>query len=541
MMKTKFCPMLGASLLAVAAAAPSAGSSSAHPTYYPYLRGTRPLDPNRPLMHAGPYEAPYLAPGKSKSGTWADVSTTLPFSHGPWGPMLMTDGTVLVLDYCSDPGQWYRLTPDNKGKYTDGSWTAVAPMPSGYSPLYFAQQVLANGNAIMNGGEYNVCNGDWTNKGAMFDNATNTWTSVSPPTGWTSIGDAESIVLPSGTYMLADCCDDPSEQALASISGTTVNWTTSQACSDTCLSNAGFTALPDGDVFLVEGANSGNNNYWVYDTSTGTWSLVGETADYVGFDMGPAPLTPEGPKGGTIIQFTGAASPGVNDVYSVANGKWTSGPVMSVGNVTYVSAGGPAATLPDGNILVQASPGLTETPSHFWEFAINKKGKAVATQVNDPKEAPETSPFESNLLVLPTGEVLWDNSQVSPSEVAVYTPKGKPRSSWLPHVSSVSATLTVGSTGNAISGTNFNGWDLGGAQGFTAQEATNFPLVRVTNTKSGDVCFGRSYNFATMGVWTRGTTNAEFDIPASCETGASTLQVIVNGVASKGVSVTLKG
>jgi hypothetical protein len=42
-----------------------------------------------------------------------------------------------------------------------------------------------------------------------------------------------------------------------------------------------------------------------------------------------------------------------------------------------------------------------------------------------------------------------------------------------------------------------------------------------------------------MGVWTTGTTNGEFDIPNTCETGASTLQVVVNGIASAGVSVTL--
>ena len=106
-------------------------------------------------------------------------------------------------------------------------------------------------------------------------------------------------------------------------------------------------------------------------------------------------------------------------------------------------------------------------------------------------------------------------------------------------VSSVSNTLTVGSTANAISGTNFNGFTLGGYYGDDSQQATNYPLVRITNTSTGDVCFGRSYSFSTMGVWTTGTTNAEFDIPGACETGASTLQVIVNGIASKGVSVTL--
>jgi hypothetical protein len=41
-----------------------------------------------------------------------------------------------------------------------------------------------------------------------------------------------------------------------------------------------------------------------------------------------------------------------------------------------------------------------------------------------------------------------------------------------------------------------------------------------------------------MGVWTKETTNAEFHIPANCETGASRLEVIVNGLASKAVAVT---
>jgi hypothetical protein len=104
----------------------------------------------------------------------------------------------------------------------------------------------------------------------------------------------------------------------------------------------------------------------------------------------------------------------------------------------------------------------------------------------------------------------------------------------------VSARLRVGSKGNAISGTNFNGFDLGGAYGDDAQAATNFPIVRITNDSTGDVCFGRSYNFSTMGVWTSGTTSALFDLPKGCETGKSTLQVVVNGIASMGVRVKLK-
>jgi hypothetical protein len=103
----------------------------------------------------------------------------------------------------------------------------------------------------------------------------------------------------------------------------------------------------------------------------------------------------------------------------------------------------------------------------------------------------------------------------------------------------VSSSLSVGSTANAISGTNFNGWDLGGYYGDDAQQATNWPIVKITNNSTGDVCYGHSYGFSTMGVWTTGTTNASFDVPSSCEKGASSLQVVVNGIASKGVSVTL--
>jgi len=330
-----------------------------------------------------------------------------------------------------------------------------------------------------------------------------------------------------------------------------VTWTTSDTwkCTGYCMDEEGFTILPDGDVLAVDVWNhtSDSDDTWIYSPSSNSWAAGPDTTDYLSstsaYELGSAPLTPEGPKGGTVIQFSANDSSGVNDIYSVSKGTWSSGPVLKVSgsNTIYDQADAPSATLPDGNILADASPGVFDSPSHFWELSISKKGAVTATQVSDTKEAPSTSSFEANELVTPTGQVLWDNSQVTPNEVSLYTPVGKPKKAWLPVVSSVSTTLTVGSTGNAISGTNFNGFDLGGAYGDDAQAATNFPLVRITNNSTGDVCFARSYAFSTMGVWTTGTTNATFDIPSTCTTGASTLQVIVNGIASKGTSVTLSG
>jgi hypothetical protein len=551
-MKIKRYLTLGASVLAMAALTSAAGAS-VHKIYRPYNMVMKPIDPNKPMHHFGPHLAPYVAPPKAKSGTWTDVGC-LPFKKGPWGEMLMTDGTVIILDYCTNPAQWYKLTPDSTGNYTDGTWTSIAEMPSGYSPLFFAQQVLPNGNVIINGGEYNDCDSDWGNGGALYDYTANTWSTVTAPSGWKSIGDAESVILPDGDYMLASCCFfSTGEDIIATISGTTVNWGTEEdtwSCNGgACMDEEGFTLLPDGDVFLVDVWNhtKTSDEYWIYDTSTASWTEEGSTPNYLSststYELGPAPLTPLGGTEGTIIQYSANTTSGVNDIYSVANGTWTSGPVMKVSSTIYDMADAPSVTLPSGHVLVQASPGTFSTPSHFWEWSLgpsltNKVSAWTATQVNDTKEADDTSSFEGNLLMLPTGQAMWDNSQAT-NEVSVYTPVGSPSSAWLPVVSSVATTLTVGSTGNTISGTNFNGFDLGGSYGDDAQQATNWPLVRFTNTSSGDVCFARSYNFSTMGVWTSGTTSATFDIPSGCETGASTLQVIVNGIASSGTAVTL--
>ena len=538
----------GASAVAILAMTSLAASASANQTYYPFKKGHMDVDAARPPAHVGPYLPPYRAPARLPRftpGTWADVGN-LPFAHGGWGSMLLTDGTVIMLDYCTTPAQWYKLTPDNKGKYETGTWSKIATMPSGYSPLFFSQQVLTDGRVIVNGGEYNAASnscggGVWTNKGALYDPVANSWTSVSPPSGWSTIGDAESVILPNGTYMLANCCDNPSHDALASISGTTVSWNSISGWScpsgDPCNDEEGFNALPNGDLMSVDvwNASSGQHydDWWTFNPSTDTWTLGGKTPDYLtnsGFELGPAPLMPNG----KIIQF-GADSH--NDIFDTSSSTWSVGPAFSLSG--YDCADAPAATLPDGHVLVQASPGEFNAPSHFWEFFITRRGKPKLVQTNDPAQASHTSSFESTMLLLPTGQVLWNNSQASPKEVATYTPVGKVNASWRPVVSSVSNTLTRGSTGNAISGSNFNGFDLGAYYGDDAQSATNYPIVRFTNNGTGDVCFARSYNFSTMGVWTTGTTNAVFDIPANCESGASTLQVVVNGIASTGTAVTL--
>jgi hypothetical protein len=63
---------------------------------------------------------------------------------------------------------------------------------------------VADGRVIIEGGEYNFGQFDLTNLGAIYDPVKNTWTPVTPPKGWTYIGDSPSVVLPNGNYLIGN-------------------------------------------------------------------------------------------------------------------------------------------------------------------------------------------------------------------------------------------------------------------------------------------------------------------------------------------------
>jgi hypothetical protein len=125
---------------------------------------------------------------------------------------------------------------------SNGTWSLIASLPAGYAPLYFASQVLPDARVIINGGEYNFGVPVWTPLGAIYDPLKNTWTSIAPPAGWSTIGDAQSIVLPNGQYMLANCCTK--QQAILDLA--TMTWTPTGANKADINDEEGWTLLPDG-------------------------------------------------------------------------------------------------------------------------------------------------------------------------------------------------------------------------------------------------------------------------------------------------------
>jgi hypothetical protein len=202
-------------------------------------------------------------------------------------PLLMTDGTVIAMRACS--GNWYKLTPDITGSYINGTWTQIATMPSGYGPLFGGSAVLPDGRVIFEGGEYNDStqsgncgNGAWTTLGAIYDPVTNTWTAVSPPSGWMLIGDAAGIVLDNGTYMQSDCCDTSGVSGRSALlNPNTLTWTATGSGKLDRWDEEGMAKLQNGNVLVVDAHtnNACSNSSEIYNAGSGTFSATGSTVD----------------------------------------------------------------------------------------------------------------------------------------------------------------------------------------------------------------------------------------------------------------------
>ena len=455
---------------------------------------------------------------------------------GLGNPLLLTDGTVIMHQACGS--QWWRLTPDIYGSYANGTWKPIAALPAGYAPLYFGSAVLPDGRVMMAGGEYNAKNGRcdsvWTTKGAIYDPKANKWSAVAPPPGWTTIGDAQSIVLPDGTYMQANCCTPQS----ALLDATKLTWTITGANKKDVNDEEGWTLLPDGNVLTVDAYvfdyMKNGRRYEIYHTSTGEWMTPGNTpvqlwdsypnANGASYEVGPAILRPDG----TVFYLGANGTPGQGGhtaTYDTNTHSWTAGPdipdEMDV-------ADGPAALLPDGNVLFQASPGIFNSPSKFFEW----DGTAYHDVTSNNTDAPLIPSYVGNMLVLPTGEILYTDF----GDVWLYEHGGHPKSEWLPQIISAPNLVSKGKT-YSIAGFNFNGFSQGAAYGDDTQAATNYPLVQFTNRETGLVFYARTHDPSTMGIAYSSIASTNFDVPGNIETGLNDVRVICNGIASLPVTI----
>jgi hypothetical protein len=294
----------------------------------------------------------------------------------------------------------------------------------------------------------------------------------------------------------------------------------------------GWTLMPDGSILTYDVKNAPHAER--YDPIGQQWTSLGSTVKnlagppsisqipygknkiyYPPGEVGPGILRPDG-----TVFATGATNAHATTAHTAiytpaANGKpgtWAAGPDFPNQDQAGDSF---AALLPTGNVLVEGDSGT------LYEF---NGTKLAATKFNGGG---------SSLLVLPTGEILIGGAEV-------YRASGTVNPAWAPVITSAPATVTRGST-YAISGQQFNGLSQANSFGDEFETATNYPLVRITNTASGHVIYAKTHDHSTMGVATgTATVSTNFDVPSGAETGASTLVVVANGIPSTSVNVTVQ-
>lgn len=175
-----------------------------------------------------------------------------------------------------------------------------------------------------------------------------------------------------------------------------------------------------------------------------------------------------------------------------------------------------AALLPNGYALILGNTG------RLYEF--------------DGVTLTPTLSASGALMVLPTGQVVVSEGSI----VKIYTPADTSfKSAWRRRIKRFPATVTRDST-YRISGQQFNGLSQAASFGDELETANNYPLVRLTNKGTGHVFYARTHGHSTMGVATgRASVSTNFDVPATAETGSSTLEVVANGIPSKAVTITV--
>lgn len=449
-------------------------------------------------------------------GTWTPLIRQAP---GPIGlMMLLPDGTVMASN-ADVSNAWYRLTPDAQGSYVNGTWTTLAS--ARHSRLYFASQILMDGRVFVAGGEY----GTGINDGETYNPLTNTWTSAPAPGH--RFSDACSEILPDGRVLIA--------LVEGNLRGTIiynpVSNTWSPGPSALGIHNeSAWLKLPDDSVLTVDRDASTSERYipslgsWLKDADVPVflWDAVSEVGGAVYLPNGKALFL--GGTGHTAIYTPSGTG---------ARGSWVAGPDVPDAKGT---PDAPMAILVNGKVLCAVSPLGTladpfPSPTTFYEYDY-------VTNSFTPAPSPTGVPlnhgsYYGTMLNLPDGTMLYSDFD---NQVYSYKPDGTPLAAGKPTVTSIEQNPDAS---YHLEGILLNGISQGSSYGDDNQNATNYPIVRLTTASNSNVYYARTHHWSSTGVATGNTPlSTEFTVPANVPLGDYDLVVVANGISSDSIPFT---
>jgi Putative Ig domain/Galactose oxidase, central domain len=447
---------------------------------------------------------------KSKAvGTWASLANSPPL--GVNHAMVLSDGTIYT---DNGGGQCCRLTPDIHGNYQNGTWSHLSTM--NYSRLFFASSALTNGNIFVAGGEY----GTGRRHGELFDPLNNAWTKIPDPLPGPAFSDAIGKILPNGNVLTAPV----SEFGGCLIYNAAGNsWQTAAPAKNQ--NEVCWVKLANDCVLTID---TGAQTCEHYVPSLNEW-VIDPNVPVVVYDsnaeLGPGFLLPNGNVfflGGTTntVIYTPGATP-------TSAGSWIAGPTMVFGTNFLGAPDAPAAMMVNGKIICTLGPVVGFSGStRFYEYDYVSNAFTAVSAPGGGSTYGASAPFGTSMLALPDGTILFIGGQNSQS-LYVYTPDGTPLAQGQPAIYSITEN-TDGSY--LLTGTNLTGISSGAAYGDDEQMDSNYPLVRMTNSTSGDVYYARTFNWNSTSVQTGSrVVTTEFTLPQSLPAGSYSLVVEANG------------
>jgi hypothetical protein len=438
---------------------------------------------------------------------------------------LMQDGTVLVC-LGSDGQTLQSLHPDGKGFYVTGTWSNSGKFL--LQKANFASAVLSDGRLVACGGEQsgpglpqtetNVCE--------IYDPVKKSSTKLSSPTGWTAIGDAPSVVLPDGTFMLGDTQGNSQGQGksnqVALLDPAKLTWSFGGGDNQ---NEEGYVLLQNGDVLTAD----------VYDQKSQRYDPSGKA--FVQDASVPVPLGAGSEIGPGIAMMDGRViwfgASGHTCIYTPGpegnDGSWVQGPDLpTMADGSQLVCNDSSAILePNGKVFVVTWWGTKGTVV-FLEYDPVRNGYIAVAG------APRTANREATkMLLLPNGHGLVSISRLAAGDdnglYDVQFASGG-QAAWAPAITSFPAEGVRNQTVSLI-GTQLCGLSKCQHFGDDNQQAENYPMVRFVD-HSGGVTYARAHDVSTRSIAPQQTGSVLVDLPASLSPGTYSVEVVARARAA---------